>query len=97
MSDPLAPTHERVDSEKLEEGPVVKDSAFADGTYHQSRVGDKPVRRHFFSPPDGTLAEAVNQDADCVEFTEEEEVGSRFYCVRPHLAHALRRKPYGAR
>ncbi|KAI0705499.1 MFS general substrate transporter [Earliella scabrosa] len=77
MSDPLAPTHERVESEKLEEGPVVKDSAFADGTYHQSRVGDKPVRRHFFSPPDGTLAEAVNQDADCVEFTEEEEKAVR--------------------
>ena len=36
----------------------------------------KAVRKHFFSPPNAALAEAVNLDADHVEFTEAEEVRS---------------------
>ena len=61
---------------KTEEGPVVRDSAFSEGTFYQSKVVGKAVRKHFFSPPDAALAEAVNLDADHVEFTEAEEVGS---------------------
>ncbi|RPD68365.1 MFS general substrate transporter, partial [Lentinus tigrinus ALCF2SS1-7] len=40
-------------------------------------VSGKPIRKHFFSPPDGALAEAVNQDADNVDFTLEEEKAVR--------------------
>lgn len=83
----------RIDEGKIEEGPSVRDSAFADGTYHQSQVGDKPVRRHFFSPPDGALADAVNRDADEVEFTEEEEVGRRRILHLHPEAHTAHRKP----
>ncbi|KAI0366510.1 MFS general substrate transporter [Pilatotrama ljubarskyi] len=60
-------------AEKVEEGPVVKDSALSDGTFHQSQVAGRPERKHFFSPPDAAIADAVNKDADNVEFTEEEE------------------------
>lgn len=67
-------------SEKVEDGPVVKDSALAEGTFHQARVSGRPERKHFFSPPDASLADAVNRDADNVEFTDEEEV-SRAYLV----------------
>ncbi|KAI0357778.1 MFS general substrate transporter [Trametes cingulata] len=74
---PGSPSHsirsEPLPSEKVEEGPVVKDSALAEGTFHQSQVAGRAERKHFFSPPDAALAEAVNKDADNVEFTEEEE------------------------
>ncbi|KAI0822431.1 major facilitator superfamily domain-containing protein [Trametes gibbosa] len=60
-------------AEKTEEGPVMKESALAEGSFYQSQVIGKAERRHFFSPPDATLADAVNRDADNVEFTEEEE------------------------
>lgn len=61
---------------KLEDGPSVRASPHADGTFHQSQLVGRDVRRGFFSPPDAALAEAVNHDADTVEFTEAEEVGS---------------------
>ncbi|KAL7284659.1 hypothetical protein ACG7TL_001956 [Trametes sanguinea] len=62
------------EGEKEDAGPVVKDAAIAEGTFHQARVAGQVRRKHFFSPPDAALAEAVNRDADNVEFTEEEEV-----------------------
>ena len=61
-------------SEKCEGGDIVKDAALAEGTFYQSRAAGATKRRHFFSPPDAALADAVNQDADNVEYTEEEEV-----------------------
>ncbi|KAH9848661.1 major facilitator superfamily domain-containing protein [Lenzites betulinus] len=60
-------------AEKTEDGPAMNESALADGTFYQSQVTGKAERKHFFSPPDATLADAVNRDADSVEFTEEEE------------------------
>ncbi|KAI0718583.1 MFS general substrate transporter [Cerioporus squamosus] len=72
------PASVRIDEEKLEEGPSrARDSALSEGTFYQSQVSGKPVRKHFFSPPDGALAEAVNRDADNVEFTEVEEKAVR--------------------
>ncbi|KAJ7481694.1 MFS general substrate transporter [Mycena latifolia] len=43
------------------------------GEYHQSQLGPKPTRKHFFSPLDPGYAEAVNLDAETVEYTEAEE------------------------
>ncbi|EIW53507.1 MFS general substrate transporter [Trametes versicolor FP-101664 SS1] len=61
-------------ADKVEEGPVmVQDSTLSEGTFHQAQVAGIAERKHFFSPPDASLAEAVNRDADNVEFTEEEE------------------------
>ncbi len=69
------PASVRIDEEKLEDGPSpARDAALSDGTFYQLQVSGKPVRKHFFSPPDGTLAEAVNRDADNVQFTDVEEV-----------------------
>ncbi|KAI0768183.1 MFS general substrate transporter [Trametes elegans] len=63
--------------EKVEEGPVVRDSALADGTFYQSQCTGEIKTWHLFSRPDAVLAEAVNQDADNVEFTLEEEKAVR--------------------
>ncbi|OBZ66887.1 hypothetical protein A0H81_13333 [Grifola frondosa] len=56
-----------------EEGGVEQPNQ--EGTFHQLQVASegKAVRKHFFSPPDGALAEAVHRDAANVEYTEEEE------------------------
>lgn len=45
-----------------------------DGTTHQSQLGPKPKRKHFFSPLDPMYADAVNRDGENVEYTPEEEV-----------------------
>ncbi|KAI0325735.1 MFS general substrate transporter [Cubamyces sp. BRFM 1775] len=63
--------------EKSEGGDIVTDAALAEGTFYQSRTAGVTKRRHFFSPPDAGLAEAVNQDADNVEYTEDEEKAVR--------------------
>ncbi|KAI9056451.1 MFS general substrate transporter [Trametes sanguinea] len=65
------------EGKKEDAGPVVKDAAIAEGTFHQARVAGQVRRKHFFSPPDAALAEAVNRDADNVEYTEEEEKAVR--------------------
>nr|VWO95270.1 Probable membrane NADH dehydrogenase NdhA [Ganoderma boninense] len=61
---------------KLEDGPSARLSTHTDGTFYQSQLVGKDVRKGFFSPPDAALAEAVNQDADTVEFTEAEEAST---------------------
>ncbi|KAJ7701814.1 hypothetical protein B0H17DRAFT_1128044 [Mycena rosella] len=43
------------------------------GEYHQSQLGPKPTRKHFFSALDSGYADAVNLDAEAVEYTEAEE------------------------
>ncbi|KAH9885262.1 MFS general substrate transporter [Cubamyces lactineus] len=63
--------------EKLEGEGTVKDAALAEGTFYQSRTAEATKRKHFFSPPDAALADAVNQDADNVEYTEDEEKAVR--------------------
>ncbi|KAG5636315.1 hypothetical protein H0H81_008429 [Sphagnurus paluster] len=45
----------------------------AQGTFHQSQLGLKAKRKHFFAPTDQSYADAVHRDAETVEFTEEEE------------------------
>lgn len=45
-----------------------------DGTIHQSQLGPKAKRRHFFAPLDLSFADAVHRDATDVIFSEEEEV-----------------------
>ncbi|KAH9929023.1 MFS general substrate transporter [Epithele typhae] len=73
--DDTVPTRPSV--EKVEEGPVLRDSAFADGTYHQSQLSPDAVKSGLFARPDPVLAEAVNKDADTVDFTEAEEKAVR--------------------
>ena len=51
-----------------------RDSPFSEGTYHQSQLSQDPIKKGFFTNPDAALAEAVNKDADVVEFTLAEEV-----------------------
>lgn len=51
-----------------------KDQGNEDGTLHQSGLGPKARRRHFFSPLDPVLAEAVHLDAVDVKYSLEEEV-----------------------
>lgn len=58
------------------EAQVVEDIHAEEGTYHQSQLDDKAVRKHFFSPLDPSYSEAVNRDAETVRFTSEEEVRS---------------------
>ncbi|KAI1792408.1 MFS general substrate transporter [Ganoderma leucocontextum] len=72
------PASIREEDFKLEDGPSMRASAHSDGTFHQSQLVGKDVRNGFFSPPDAALAEAVNQDADTVEFTEAEEKAVRY-------------------
>ena len=76
-------------------------STHTEGTFHQSQLVGRDARRGFFSPPDAALAEAVNQDADTVEFTEAEEAS---YLLRgpsivrtAHLARRRHRKRYATR
>lgn len=45
-----------------------------DGTFHQSKLGPKPKRRHFFSPLDPTYAQALQSDAESVVYSDDEEV-----------------------
>ncbi|EJF61842.1 MFS general substrate transporter [Dichomitus squalens LYAD-421 SS1] len=74
---PSRPGSIREEDVKLEEGHAVRESALSEGTFHQSQVVGKAIRKHFFCPPDATLADAVNRDADNVEFTDAEEKAVR--------------------
>ncbi|KDR77295.1 hypothetical protein GALMADRAFT_66247 [Galerina marginata CBS 339.88] len=44
-----------------------------EGILYQSELGPKAHRKHFFSPLDSSYADAVNRDAEAVEYTAEEE------------------------
>ncbi|KAJ3760004.1 MFS general substrate transporter [Lentinula raphanica] len=44
-----------------------------EGTARQNELGPKLKRTHFFSPLDPAVAEAVNRDAETVEYTADEE------------------------
>ncbi|KAJ3998253.1 MFS general substrate transporter [Lentinula boryana] len=61
-----------VDVEKGTSSSVPSD-AEREGTAHQNELGPKLKRAHFFSPLDPAVAEAVNLDAETVEYTPEEE------------------------
>ncbi|OCH88702.1 MFS general substrate transporter [Obba rivulosa] len=52
---------------------ISDEQGLAEGSFYQEQVGKKPRRKHFFSPLDGVLAEAVHKDATRVEYTEAEE------------------------
>jgi hypothetical protein len=61
----------------------------ATGDYHQSQLGPKPTRKHFFSPLDPGYADAVNLDAETVEFTEAEEVRAHLFVSGKQLVSNL--------
>ena len=58
----------------IEEAEKVLDHPNKEGTSHQSELGPKAKRKHFFAPLDPAYADAVNKDAEFVEFTVDEEV-----------------------
>ncbi|EMD37054.1 hypothetical protein CERSUDRAFT_114954 [Gelatoporia subvermispora B] len=62
------------ESASLKDIEAVSDErGLAEGTFYQAQVGKKAKRKHFFSPLDPALAEAVHKDALRVDYTEAEE------------------------
>lgn len=55
-----------------------RDADLAEGTFHQMQAEADPTRtwKQFFSPLPRIAADAVNKDAETVEFTPDEEVRS---------------------
>lgn len=66
----------------IEGGPSTQEDN-KQGTFYQSTADAAIKRKHFFSPLDHSLADAVNKDAADVEYTAEEEVSS-MTCFRPN-------------
>ena len=55
-----------------------------EGIFYQLQAEQQQAahrRKHFFSPPPPILADAVNKDADSVEYTPEEEVSEHHYLI----------------
>lgn len=67
-----------LDVEKVQVEEREQEKANAEGTMYQSQLGEKAIRKHFFSPLDPAFAEAVHKDAEGVQYTEEEEVSAQF-------------------
>ena len=60
-----------------------------EGIFYQLQAEQQQAarrRKHFFSPPPPILADAVNKDADSVEYTPEEEVAEHHYLIVPPVA-----------
>ncbi|TFK31426.1 MFS general substrate transporter [Crucibulum laeve] len=75
MSSPHEPEPKNSSSD-IEDVPSFSSNqpnANQDGTNHQSLLGPKPRRKHFFSPLDPGYADAIHKDAEEVVYTEEEE------------------------
>lgn len=66
-----------LDVEKVQVEEREQEKANAEGTMYQSQLGEKAIRKHFFSPLDPAFAEAVHKDAEGVQYTEEEEKAVR--------------------
>jgi hypothetical protein len=60
--------------QSIEEAEKVLNHPNKEGTSYQSAVGPKATRKHFFAPLDPAYADAVDKDAEFVEFTANEEV-----------------------
>lgn len=75
---PLPAAHDAEKTTVVDEAQVIEDIQREEGTYCQSQLGDKPPRKHFFSPLDPSCSEAVHGDAETVRFNPEEEVRSGF-------------------
>ncbi|KAI3607385.1 mfs transporter [Moniliophthora roreri] len=75
MADLDSTKEEQILSEDMEKvGNSAAGKTFnTEGTAHQNELGPKPIRRHFFSPLDGTYAAAVHEDAKTMEYTPEED------------------------
>jgi hypothetical protein len=58
----------------VEASGVANENENTEGTFHQSQLGPKAKRKHFFSPLDQAYSDAVHKDAETVVFTEKEEV-----------------------
>ncbi|KAJ6550729.1 MFS general substrate transporter [Mycena sp. CBHHK59/15] len=61
------------DTKDRERASTISHGINAAGEYHQAQLGARPTRAHFFSPLDPGYADAVNRDAEGVEYTEAEE------------------------
>ncbi|KAJ3907684.1 MFS general substrate transporter [Lentinula edodes] len=70
--EPLPQTELDVDVEKRLSSSLPSDAEM-EGTARQNELGPKLKRAHFFSPLDPAVAEAVNKDAETVEYTPEED------------------------
>lgn len=71
----LQPDSEKGNTVMIERGPtdqVPGDNT--EGTFHQAQLAFKVTRKHFFSPLDPSYADAVQRDAETVQYTLEEEV-----------------------
>ena len=68
---PATPVLEKDKDVDIEEARV--EASNAQGTFYQGALGERVKRRHFFSPLDREVADAVHKDAETVEFTEAEE------------------------
>lgn len=73
---PLPAVHDAEKTAVVDEAQIIEDIQRVEGTYCQSQLGDKPPRKHFFSPLDPSYSEAVHGDAETVRFSPEEEVRS---------------------
>ena len=60
--------------QSIEEAEKALDHPNKEGTSHQLELGPKAKRKHFFAPLDPAYADAVNKDAEFIEFTADEEV-----------------------
>lgn len=76
--EPLPQIELDVDVEKRLSSSLPSDAEM-EGTARQNELGPKLKRAHFFSPLDPAVAEAVNKDAETVEYTPEEDV--RMFCA----------------
>ncbi|THH18893.1 hypothetical protein EW146_g2180 [Bondarzewia mesenterica] len=65
---------DEVDAEKADAEVSEGAKPNVEGTLYQSQLGEKSTRKHFFSPLDSTVAEAVHKDAEGVQYTEKEEL-----------------------
>ncbi|GAV99050.1 MFS general substrate transporter [Lentinula edodes] len=70
--EPLPQTELDVDVEKRLSSSLPSDAEM-EGIARQNELGPKLKRAHFFSPLDPAVAEAVNKDAETVEYTPEED------------------------
>jgi len=63
------------DDSKEAADSIHPEHSLKEGTLHQAKLElNKPERKHFFSQLDPAYADAVNRDAETIEYSIEEEV-----------------------
>jgi hypothetical protein len=74
MSTEQQETKATAPTKDVEASGIANENENTEGTFHQSQLGPKAKRKHFFSPLDQAYSDAVHKDAETVVFTEKEEV-----------------------